>query len=266
VVAQPCATNADCAALGAICGSAGCTRIDYSGAALATLNEAGGLNENIGINAGTNDITTYVCPDFTPVPGAGTGPIDWNCNGDSTETGVTADLTGEGANTELLGFNDWPALFFAFHCSAGGLNEPPPPQAILSTEPSIETLMKRHLLFPHRSVEIEIRPGCARKAIAPGQPGLVTAALLGAAGFDVAEVELSSLRFHGAAPVEIVVRDVKGDGRPDLLLAFDMARLNLARGSGKRTARLTGWLKNSQAFTGRQDVTLVSSSAAVGCW
>ena len=91
-------------------------RVDYSNAKLPTLDE-NHLDENKGISAGTNDITTYNCPDFTPVLGPGTGPIDWNCNGDRTEPDVAADINAEGNFTPLTGFRDWGALNFAFQCT-----------------------------------------------------------------------------------------------------------------------------------------------------
>jgi hypothetical protein len=226
-VAQPCATNSDCPA-GAICASftGTCTRIDYSGAALATLDE-NHLNENVGINAGSNDITTYNCPDLTPVPGAATGPIDWNCNGDSTEADVAADITAEGNLVPLTGAADWPNLFYNFQCHSTFANAPPPPIQ-LAQEMDFKTVLKKHLLFPHRSVQIEVRPGCASKALAPGWLREFSVALLGAEGFDVATVEPSSLRFQGVSPLRLESRDLNRDGRPDLLLTFNMVGLRLA--------------------------------------
>ena len=46
----------------AIVNGADVARFDYSRAALATLGE-NSLDESVGIGAGTNDITTYNCPD-----------------------------------------------------------------------------------------------------------------------------------------------------------------------------------------------------------
>lgn len=263
--AKACSANDDCAALGGICSSAGtCTRIDYSRVALATLDETH-LNETLGIGAGNNDITSYDCPDFTVAQGPGTGAIDWNCNGDSSEPDVAADVTAEGTLSPLLGFADWPNLKFAFQCTSGGSSDAPPPPSGLAQEMDFKTVLKRHLLHPLRSVRIEVSPGCASKAVAPGQPGSVSVALLGAADLDVAEVEPASLKFHGAAPLGIATSDVNGDGQADLLLTFDMGGLRLSPGSGPKSARLTGWLKNSQAFTGTAEVLIAPNLAWERC-
>jgi len=69
-------------------------RIDYSDQKLATLNEAH-QDENLGINAGTNDITAHRCPnsqDFRFPPA--TGPIDWNCDGKIESNVHRADSYG----------------------------------------------------------------------------------------------------------------------------------------------------------------------------
>jgi hypothetical protein len=49
--------------------------------------------------------------------------------------------------------------------------------------------------------------------------------------------------------------DINGDGHFDFLVSFDMASVNLHPRAQK--ARLTGWLKNSQAFIGEDRVTVV---------
>jgi hypothetical protein len=71
-------------------------------------------------------------------------------------------------------------------------------------------------------------------------------ALLGSAHFDVDQVDLSSLSFHGAHPVSVSVQDVNGDGVLGLLLEFNTAKIRI---SPRAThVRLTGWLKNSRSF------------------
>ena len=70
-------------------------RVDYSGGALANLNETG-LNEPAGIGDGT-DNTVYRCPTFTSATGAGTGAVDWDCDvpPNATENGITNDINGD---------------------------------------------------------------------------------------------------------------------------------------------------------------------------
>ncbi len=94
-------------------------RVDYSPTALATLDE-NHLNENLGIGAGTKDISYYWdffgsqdCIDLYPspaVPAATTGPVDWNCDG-TLESDIADDLISTTDQyvplTTLHGFNDW---------------------------------------------------------------------------------------------------------------------------------------------------------------
>ena len=72
-------------------------RVDYSRSALATLNETN-LSEPAGIGDGT-DNTFFNCP--ITVGGIGNGPgtgaLNWNCDADSTDVGVTNDLNGDSA-------------------------------------------------------------------------------------------------------------------------------------------------------------------------
>ena len=69
-------------------------RVDYSRQALATLVETT-LSEPAGIGDGT-DNTFFFCPGSTTLDGTGTGSgaIDWNCNGVSTDT-VSRDLNAD---------------------------------------------------------------------------------------------------------------------------------------------------------------------------
>jgi autotransporter translocation and assembly factor TamB len=95
--------------------------------------------------------------------------------------------------------------------------------------------------------------------VAPGQTGPIQVALLGNQNLDVNQVDTTSLRLHGAHALNTVIGDVDGDGQSDLLVTFDMARMKL----GPQTAklRLTGWLKNSQAFFAEDNIRVVSSMA-----
>ncbi|MGW5669779.1 PxKF domain-containing protein [Micromonospora sp. NPDC003776] len=83
---------------------------DYSRSALGSLNE-NSLSEPAGIGA-----AGYGTRHWCPIPGAyvavnnAGGAIDWNCNGNSTETGVSFDVNNDGANGTLNGYNDWANL------------------------------------------------------------------------------------------------------------------------------------------------------------
>jgi len=82
-------------------------RVDYSRSALATLNETN-LSEPVGIGDGT-DNTFYRCPVAVggTRTGAGAGAIDWNCDADTIDLGVTNDLNGDSLTNSLTGFDDW---------------------------------------------------------------------------------------------------------------------------------------------------------------
>ena len=82
-------------------------RLDFSRQALATLDEAD-LDETVGINAGTTDITVFFRPDQGSVGvGPATGPIDWNGNGDASERHVASNLAELEFPEQLAGFDDW---------------------------------------------------------------------------------------------------------------------------------------------------------------
>jgi uncharacterized repeat protein (TIGR01451 family) len=80
-------------------------RIDYSEQALPNLDELH-LNETLGIQAGTTDITLFI-GEFGFGLAPGTGPIDWNFNGDATEPDVAVDLNSDFNYFQLSGFDDW---------------------------------------------------------------------------------------------------------------------------------------------------------------
>jgi hypothetical protein len=83
---------------------------DYSRSALANLNE-NSLSEPAGIGAPGYG-TRHWCPAsnaYVPVADAG-GAIDWNCNGNVTQTGVSFDVNNDSTTTSLNGYNDWVNL------------------------------------------------------------------------------------------------------------------------------------------------------------
>jgi uncharacterized repeat protein (TIGR01451 family) len=73
-------------------------RVDYSGETLPTLVE-NNLSEPAGIGDGT-DTTFSFCPGSNnpDQPGAGMGPVDWDCDKDGgTEASVSTDVNGDAA-------------------------------------------------------------------------------------------------------------------------------------------------------------------------
>ena len=149
--------------------------------------------------------------------------------------------------TTLTGYADWPNLLLGFQCTMhGSANGPPPAEALSSKELSIPEAARKHILLPRRSVEVEVQRGKLGQAASQGQPHDVVVTILGADDLDVGSIEHSSLKLAGASPLRLEERDVNGDGRPDLVATFDVSRLKLHPRAD--ADRLTGWLKNSQAF------------------
>lgn len=70
-------------------------RVDYSRSALPTLVESN-LGEAAGIGDGT-DNTSFFCPGSNTLNGTGPGMggIDWNCDADNTDAGVSSDINGD---------------------------------------------------------------------------------------------------------------------------------------------------------------------------
>jgi hypothetical protein len=267
------------------------TRLDYSTQVLPTvpisdsvpgvLDEAG-LDETVpfGLTSGNSDLFTFADGACIRHPAWPTqGPVDWDGNhifGDNSS--AMADLDPEsdgdvcGQPTALhRGHVDWgPApgqsIFrYGFQCAPSSDNPLGSTLPVAIAELSADEARRAHVLYPTRAVQIIVQPGCAAKAIAPGQRGTATVALLGARDFDVSKVDTESLHFHGARPLRTVVRDVNGDGFPDLVIELSLADIRL-RPEAKK-ARLEGWLKSSQRFIGEDSVAVVpnTESLALAC-
>jgi hypothetical protein len=136
-VPQACTTDADCNsgdhAVPAHCSTTTqtCFRIDYSDRVFNTLAEAGGLDETLGLQGGADntDISFWFHgPGYVPIPTNG-APIDWNKDGNFTDTGVFAEINdSDGPETELSqddwatipinGVNNFTNLNFGYQCGS----------------------------------------------------------------------------------------------------------------------------------------------------
>ncbi len=101
---------------------------DYSRFALPDLDETN-LNETVGLKGGDaikNYGTRYHCPSGenkivkNRIVDNANGPIDWNCNDNSTETGVKADINKDYETSALKSYNDWANLVF----TGGAIGQP----------------------------------------------------------------------------------------------------------------------------------------------
>jgi len=288
---KTCTSDRDCPA-DARCHSGtphgACSRLDYSRQVLPTggntpgaLSENGpGLNEVAGLGSGTADLTSFddgACNfGFQPT----NGPLDFDGDGNKTGLHVSADLNRQdhpgvkfcpsGVTEVLNGHDDWVLVrrFLALS-SAPGAEQFASVLANTISSPELTGDMAEahHSLHPPRTVEIQIRPGCAaeRARIAPGKSGTVTVAVLGEPGFEVNEIEPSSVTFAGAKQLCFYISDVNQDGQSDLVVVFDMEHMQLHPSA--RSARVTGWLKNSQVFVATGQVMVVSTleGEVAGC-
>jgi hypothetical protein len=96
------------------------------------------------------------------------------------------------------------------------------------------------------------QPVCSLASAVAARSSDITLWLPGTDDLDITEVDITSLKLHGATPVKVSVVDVNGDGRPDLVLTFPTALLKLHPNAKRMT--LTGFLKNSQAFWSHVDI------------
>lgn len=128
-------------------------RLDYSRGALPTLDE-NNLSEAAGLGDGT-DNTVFFCPDGTTRAGTGMGAVDWNCDGDTADSGLMLDINNEGGRTMLFGFNDWANLRYDFQSSPDfddGVHETVLP------EPELDVLTYLQTLTPDVAVAISATP------------------------------------------------------------------------------------------------------------
>jgi len=280
-------------------GNGACARLDFSSQTLPTggntpgaLEERNtdghpGLNEPAGFGSGTADLTSYFEYDavnqeciLPAVTMPTQGPVDFDGDEATTTTNATADLNGvdHACGTlfsRLGGSTDWPELSglnftYGFQCTPyggpggdvvqRGKSKPKTSyRNFTGGELSPQMAKDAHVLFPPFSVKILIGAGCSTTAIAAGKSGTVQVALLGDRAFDLSQVEPGSLKFAGVPPLNMTTRDANADGIPDLLLTFDTSKMKL--GPQATIGRLSGWLKNSQAFSGEAPIRVVSSPA-----
>jgi hypothetical protein len=112
---------------------------------------------------------------------------------------------------------------------------------------------------PVTEVTIDVRPGSLKNQIRLRRGGIVPVAILGSSVFDVALVDIASVRFGPRAASAARRRghrkDVNRDGWPDLVLYFRVGETGLE--AGDREAALTGLTLNGERFAGADSIVVV---------
>ncbi|MDI1437106.1 kelch repeat-containing protein [Polyangium sorediatum] len=186
------------------------------------------------------------------------GGIDWNCDGDTADTSVRANITrfGQSVFDVLTGFNDWLNIDYDFQCSPG-FSAATGAAAEVTNDLNVEELTEKGFLLPLKSVSIDVVPHCAANPIVVGGPGLVSVIIASEFGFDATSIVSTSLVLANAGPLSTNAVDADGDGDLDLVAVFDMADLFL--GSSSTQVTLYGSLPSSQPVYGQAPVTMVTS-------
>jgi len=109
---------------------------------------------------------------------------------------------------------------------------------------------------------LDIQPGNEKNFVNPHSRQLVRVAVLGSDGFDATQVDASTVAFgpNGAAPVRGgAVRDVNGDGYPDMLFGFRSRKTGIA--CADTEASLSGETFGGEQFSGTDSVITVGCNA-----
>jgi uncharacterized membrane protein len=107
-------------------------------------------------------------------------------------------------------------------------------------------------------VSIDVKPGGELNLIAPKSRGVVPVAVLGSDAFDVAQVDVTTLRFEDATPAHRVgghSEDVNGDGFTDLVSHYPTPDTGIA--VGDKEACVTGELRNGLPMAGCDSILVV---------
>jgi len=108
---------------------------------------------------------------------------------------------------------------------------------------------------PTIPVDIDIKPGSDPNSINLGAKGVLPVAVLGAADFEVAQIDPTTVRLAGATPSRWNQADVNGDNHADLLFKFSNQELSLTEESVE--AALTGQLWSGVNIEGSDSVRIV---------
>ncbi|MET9313456.1 hypothetical protein ABZX12_16675 [Kribbella sp. NPDC003505] len=94
----------------------------YSSVQPTSINEAR-PDETVGLGSlGAAYRTSWKCPNGSTrtTAGAANRPIDWNCDGDTTDTTTAADINGDKTTSILIAQNNWANIVFGGGAVGGG--------------------------------------------------------------------------------------------------------------------------------------------------
>jgi hypothetical protein len=116
------------------------------------------------------------------------------------------------------------------------------------------------LSAPVIAADIDVKPGDDRSPINPISRGVIAVAILGWDGFDVADIDLTTLSFGpgGARPARVAVghhKDVNADGFADLVAHFRTEETRIEFGDTE--ACLSGETLDGQFFEGCDTIRTV---------
>ena len=222
--------------------------LDFSRGLLPTLDE-NNLAEPVGVpTAGMWLYTVY----------AGSGdslkfsqlgiPIDWNRDGDTTDTGISRSLNLDAALQPLIGYDDWASLVYNFRDNPNFLSFVHPDPSQEPPDPPVEELRAVYssAVMP---VHIDINPLDPTNTIRVTGKSIVPVAVLSDT-FVASFVDPLSVKFGPgqARPLSFSLVDADRDGDQDLVLVFDTAAAGLT--CGQTRATLTGQTRGGGRIEG----------------
>jgi len=114
---------------------------------------------------------------------------------------------------------------------------------------------------PVLTVSVDIKPGSVTNPFNIRSEGLLPVAILGSPDVNISQVDLSSIRLAGLAPVRSAVSDLQGDGYADLVLHFrdqDVAGVLVGVTDGEVVGlELAGVLQDGTVLKGTDSITVM---------
>jgi hypothetical protein len=112
---------------------------------------------------------------------------------------------------------------------------------------------------PVREIAIDVKPGSSHNPIHIGSAGVIPVALFGKDCFDVAAVDVSSIRFGPGEALPTIsaarIEDLNLDGLPDLMLHFRTRDSGIQAGDAQ--VSLSGWTHKGDRFAGNDQIVTV---------